>query len=121
MKVNYAKPNTRQFDDAVDLFQRLGLVQEPTQEVQAFCHRHDVTEDLVHAMEAVKQEFPSSVNLTVYVDEDPDEGAEWLVIEITSSANVRDFLRSYNQCTKRWIAELPAKALEFIRLSYSLL
>jgi hypothetical protein len=84
-----------------------------------FCQQKGILEELRTATELANECFPSRRSLRIFLDDDPDEDGQWIVVEVTTEQDVDDFLNAYNGCISLWAKTIPTEGVAFIRLSYN--
>jgi hypothetical protein len=85
--------------------------------VAKFAHEQNILDDLKTALDIANSTFGGS-GTKVYLDQDPEDEGEWLVINIAASGQADEFLKTYDRCIDAWLASIPRRAMSLIRLSY---
>jgi hypothetical protein len=91
---------------------------EMTPEIDAFCLRLGVRKHVPIAIQIVEESFSSARELALEREQDPETGEEWLVLDLTISGGVDDFLREYDQFTEKKVRMIPWPEVLKIRLSW---
>jgi hypothetical protein len=87
----------------------------------AFCLRQRLLRPLLIAIDLIKQYFPKVQDLHLQLDQDPETGDEWLVLDITVQGEVDDVLESYEAYTSQWVSSVPWPQRDKLRLSYNII
>jgi hypothetical protein len=98
----------------------LGL-SEVTPDALAYCLRYGLWQYLLTATTLIGQCFPSIHACRLRLEQEPETGEEWLVIEITLQEDVDEVLSSYDAYTDRWVTQVPWPERDKIRLVYNVL
>jgi len=98
----------------------LAMHSSDPQKVSVFCHRYGILRHLEEAVNIVKKSFASLRHLTIYLDQDYDDEEDRVVIDVSVSIAVDDFLQQYNQCIIAWATDISPDGLAHIRLLYDI-
>ncbi len=90
-------------------------------DVATFSNRMGIEENLKIAVDLVRESFSAIEDLSLMLEEDPDDPDEsWVSVGFVSKQSVQDFHRSYRAYTSDWIAATDPLKRRLVRLSYSL-
>jgi hypothetical protein len=92
-----------------------------SEEVHAFCQRHGLTDYLSMALGLARQCFPIVGDPTVQLEQDPEDGESYLVIEIRAGGGEEDCARSHRRYLSAWANTAPWPAVHLIRLLYDII
>jgi hypothetical protein len=87
-----------------------------SEEVREFCERHALIDHLVKAMELARECFTIVGEPGVQLEQDPEDGDEYLVLDIQVRSSVSECVESNVRFARAWteFAELPE--IRLIRL-----
>jgi hypothetical protein len=89
-------------------------------DVSVFCGQHGVLESVRAGIAIVEECFPSRKALSVFLDDDPEDAGQSIIVEVTTEQDVDEFLKTYNRCASLWAERIPTEGLSLMRLSYNL-
>ncbi len=85
--------------------------------VRVFCEQHGIQADAETTLRIAQECFhPTAV--TIKVEEDPEDGWEWLAIDVFAKFTVDEMLAANNRCTERRIAAVSLDKYPLIRLLF---
>jgi hypothetical protein len=93
---------------------------EAPAEARAFCAEHGLLLHVEAAVHLVKLCFPLIRNLALRVQQDPEEGEEWLLVRAAVGGTKEEALQSYRQYVRRWTGGVPLPQRAKVRLSYTI-
>ena len=99
----------------------LGRLCDAPARVAAFCEVHGILHDLQTAVELTENAFPARDELRVFLDHDPDDEREYIVVKVTLHADVPGFMRAYRQCRQAWAIALSPAGMDCICFGYNVL
>jgi hypothetical protein len=71
------------------------------------------------ALALVREYFASVQACQLRLEQDPETGEAWLVLEVTLQQDVDTLLAAYDGYTDRWVAQVPWPARDQIQLVYN--
>jgi hypothetical protein len=89
-------------------------------EVRDFCWRHDLLHHLNRAVELARQYFSIVGDPVVKLEQDPEEGEWYLVLEIRVEGDESECARGDREYLRSWANSTPWPAVHLIQLSYDL-
>ena len=98
----------------------LGL-SEVTPDALAYCFRHGLRQSLLIAIALLRQCFSSVHACRLRLEQEPETGEEWLVLDVTLQEDVEKVLAGCDAYTDRWIAQVPWPERDKIQLVYNVL
>ena len=98
----------------------LGL-SEVTPDALAYCLQHGLQQYLFTAIALIGQWFPSIHACRLRLEQEPETGEEWLVIEVTLQEDVDEVLSSCDAYTDRWVVQVSWPERDKIQLVYNVL
>jgi hypothetical protein len=70
------------------------------------------------AIGLVGSSFPGVKQISLEVSQDPDEGAEWIIVRVVADAPPAALRHSYGQFIRHWVWTKPPDKRSLVRLSY---
>ena len=98
----------------------LGLSEGPPDALE-YCLRQGLRQDLLTAIELVRQCFVKVHACHLRLEQDPETGEEWLVLDVTLQEDVDAVLAHCDVYTDRWITQTPWPERDKIRLVYNVM
>ena len=98
----------------------LGL-SEVTPDALAYCLQHGLRHYLLLAIDLIHQCFSSVDACHLRLEQDPETGEEWLVLDITLQEDVEEVLANCDAYTDRWVSQVPWPEREKIQLVYNVI
>jgi hypothetical protein len=98
----------------------LGLSEAPP-DALTYCLRHGLQQYLLAALTLIRQCFSSVHACRLRLEQDPEAGEEWLVLEVALQEDVEKVLAGCDAYTDRWVAQVPWPECDKIRLVYNVL
>ena len=92
-----------------------------SEELSDFCSRHGVLAHLRTAIEYLKASFPSVERLNLQLEQDPETGDEWILLNFDVSENVDDVLCRYDYYTDLLVKSVPWSERNRIRVAYNIM
>jgi hypothetical protein len=89
-------------------------------EIVAFCARERIGKELDKAIQLAKKHFVVSTDPTVQLEQDPELDDFHLVVEVSTSGEVRDIVAAHQHFAQEWAAAVPWPKSEKIRLTYDI-
>jgi len=89
--------------------------------VLQFCHREGVFQYLLIAIELAQKHFPSIYGKQIELEQDPDTGEEWIILDVTIDGEVAKLLKNYDRYTDDWISSVPWPERTKVRFSYNII
>lgn len=86
--------------------------------VKEFCRLHDLSAPLMTALNLANAMFPAVQCLRVGVREDPENGAEWLIVRVVAGCSPEEAQQAYMRFIASWVASVPRFKRGLVRLSY---
>jgi hypothetical protein len=88
-------------------------------EALEYCLRQGLWQYLLVALDLVREYFASVQACQLRLEQDPETGEAWLVLEVTLQKDVDTLLADYDVYTDRWVAQVPWPACDQIQLVYN--
>jgi hypothetical protein len=88
-------------------------------QVADFIRREGIDANVHKADSLVRELFPQVRTVRCEVSRDPEESAEWIVVEVASTASPAELTAAYREYIKRWVRETPPEKRRLVRLSYT--
>lgn len=85
-------------------------------DVRAFCQRHQLLNDLTRAIELAKQCFSMVGDPVVVLEQDPEDGEWYLVLEIRVAGEEHECIQAHRRYIRSWANSTPWPAVHLIRL-----
>jgi hypothetical protein len=98
----------------------LGLSKGPLDALEYYL-RQGLRQDLLTAIELMRQCFVKVHAYRLRLEQDPETGEEWLVLDVTLQEDVDAVLAHCDIYTDRWIAQTPWPERDKIRLVYNVM
>jgi hypothetical protein len=73
------------------------------------------------AIDLIGRCFSSIQDLHLQLEQDPEVGEEWLVLDVTIQGEVEEVLNEYDNYTDHWVSSVPWPERDKIRLSYNVI
>jgi len=86
-----------------------------------YCLRHELRQDLLTAIDLMRQGFSKVYACHLRLEQDPETGEEWLGLDVALQEDVDAVLAHYDVYTDRWIAQTPWPERDKIRLVYDVM
>lgn len=86
-----------------------------------YCLRHELRQYLLNAIDLMRQGFSKVYACHLRLEQDPETGEEWLVLDVALQEDVDAVLAHYDVYTDRWIAQTPWPERDKIRLVYDVM
>lgn len=86
-----------------------------------FCSRQGILPYLPVAIESIEACFSSIQELHLQPEQDPETGAEWLVLNVTIQEDEEKVLDAYGRYTDRWVSAVPWPERNKVCLSYNII
>ncbi|MGR3309771.1 MAG: hypothetical protein ACUZ77_03260 [Candidatus Brocadiales bacterium] len=88
-------------------------------DILAFLVRTHSIKSFFRTVDLVSSSFKQIISIDFRKEEDPEvEGISWICIDIETSAENDEILRGYDVFTKRFVAEIPAEARQYLRIAF---
>ena len=91
-----------------------------TDEVRDFCRRHDLLVHLGRAIELARQYFSIAGDPVVKLEQDPEDGEWYLVLEIRVEGGESECARADREYLRSWANSTPWPAVHLIQLFYDI-
>jgi hypothetical protein len=98
----------------------LGL-SEVTPDALAYCLQHGLRHSLLLAIDLIHQCFCSVDACPLRLEQDPETGEAWLVLDVTFQEDVEKVLANCDAYTDRWVSQVPWPEREKIQLVYTVI
>lgn len=85
-------------------------------EVQDFCRRHQLLGPLAKAIDLVRRCFSVVGEPSVQLEQDPEDGEWYLVLEVRVEGEEGECLRAHRAYVRTWANSTPWPAVHMIRL-----
>jgi hypothetical protein len=92
-----------------------------SRDVEGFCTREDITQELGLAVEIAKRHFDIIGNPNIYVDEDPEYDDKYIVLEITTRGDYKKVSDSHCSYARDLVKEVKWPEITKIRLAYDII
>lgn len=92
-----------------------------SREILDFCVEYNLCGYIDFSIDLIKRCFPSVKEVRLQLEQDPEEGDEWVVIDFEITAEVEEVLERYDYYTELWVDAVPWPERDMIRLSYNLI
>lgn len=89
-------------------------------EVRPFCMKEGILNYVPVATDIIEQSFQQIDKIGMAVEEDPETGEGWLLIDITVYGEVGEILEQYERYTEKWVDAVPWPERDKIRLSFNI-
>jgi hypothetical protein len=89
-------------------------------EVLPFCTKEGISHYVLIAIDLIERNFPEVDKVEMQVEEDPETGEKWLLIEIVAHGRLEEVVENYNRYTECWISSVPWPERHKIRLSFAI-
>jgi hypothetical protein len=86
------------------------------EEVRAFCQRHQLLDPLAKAIELAKRCFSMVDEPSVQLEQDPDDGEWYLVLEIRVKGEESESIQAHKEYVWSWANSTPWPEVSMIRL-----
>jgi hypothetical protein len=97
-----------------------GIASVPNQ-VRQFMSNHGIEDDARTIVESIRERFPAGSGIDIRVDDDPEGGGEWLVIDVSNrAAPVDEVLHGYDAFLTDWLTTASPTADHLIRVTLNL-
>jgi hypothetical protein len=87
-----------------------------SEEARAFGRRHDLMDHLAMAIELARQCFTIVGRPRVQLEQDPEDGEWYLVLEVQCRGDERECRDAHKRYLKTWASSAPWPAVHLIRL-----
>jgi hypothetical protein len=87
-----------------------------SKEVRAFCQRHQLLDPLAKAIELAKRCFSMVGEPSVQLEQDPEDGEWYLVLEILVKGEEHECIQAHKEYVWSWANSTPWPAVHMIRL-----
>ena len=87
-----------------------------SEEARAFGQRHDLMDHLATAIELARQCFTIVGNPAIHLEQDPEDGERYLVLEVRCRGDEREGIDAHKRYLKTWANSAPWPAVHLIRL-----
>jgi hypothetical protein len=91
-----------------------------SQEVRDFCQRHQLLDHLARAIELARQCFSIVGDPVVQLEQDPEDGEWYLVLEIRVEGDEGACARADREYLRSWANSAPWPAVHLIRLLFDI-
>jgi hypothetical protein len=85
-------------------------------EVRDFCECHQLLDPLAKAIELVKRCFSVVDEPTVVLEQDPEDGEWYLVLEVRVEGEEDECMRAHRAYVRTWANSTPWPAVHMIRM-----
>jgi len=92
-----------------------------TPEIIEFCSQERITSYLPSAVNSVEKNFPTTTELKIEVEQDPETEEEWIVLNVTIRGEVDEVLDNYDKYVNYWVSTVPWPERQKIRLLYNVI
>ena len=90
-----------------------------SQEVLDFCQRHQLLDPLAKAIELVRRCFSVVVEPSVQLEQDPEDGEWYLVLEVRAEGEESECMQAHRAYVRTWANSTPWPAVHMIRLIFN--
>jgi hypothetical protein len=97
------------------------ILPQITPEIIEFCSRERITSYLPSAINSIERNFPTTSELKIEVEQDPETDEEWLVLNVTTRGEVDEVLNHYDKYINYWVSTVPWPERQKIRLLYNII
>lgn len=104
-------------EERVDRFPK-GIL---TPEIIDFSTRQGIEDYLKVGITLVQGCFSPIRNIDLQLEEDPETGEEWVIINVTVQGEVGEVLDDYERYTEEWVTSVPWPEREKVCLSYNII
>jgi hypothetical protein len=88
-------------------------------EVIEFCQRHGIESYLAKAEELATRLFPHVVRISVELEEDPEDGDQYLVLDVLADSDEDECFNAHKSYRSTWANSIAWPEVCLIRLTYS--
>jgi len=92
-----------------------------SEELSDFSNRYNISAHLRTAIEILKASFPSVERVNLQLEQDPESGDEWILINFDVSGRVDDILLRYDHYTDLLVKSVPWPERDRIRIAYNIM
>jgi hypothetical protein len=89
-----------------------------SEEVTEFCHRHAIESDLAKAEELATRLFPHVVRIRIELEEDPEDGDQYLVLEVLAKGGEDECFNAHKRYLSNWANSVDWPEVRLIRMIY---
>ncbi len=90
-------------------------------DVLRFAMRHGISQYLTRAAELVTESIPDVQQVDSWVECDPENGDEWVQLEVTTTAGSDAVYEGHTAYTRKWAAAVPVPAMKRICISFNMI
>jgi hypothetical protein len=87
-------------------------------EVIEFCRRHAIERYLAKAEELAARLFPQVVRIGVELEQDPEDGDQYLVLEVLANGEEDECFNAHKSYLSTWANSVGWPEVRLIRLTY---
>jgi hypothetical protein len=91
-----------------------------SEQVRAFCQRHELMDHLVTAVNLARQCFSIIGSPIVHLEQDPEDAEWYLVLDIQVRGEEEDCSNAHRRYLRAWANSVPWPAVHLIRLLYEI-
>ena len=88
-------------------------------DILQFCSQHGILQYVPVAVDLIEEYLSPIQGLHIQLEQDPETGEEWLVIDVTIQGDVKEILDEYDKYTDHWVSSVPWPQSDKFRLSYN--
>ncbi len=96
----------------------VGRVAPLSAEVIDFCQRNAIEAHLAKAEELATRLFPQVVRISIELEEDPEDGDQYLVLDVLANANEDECFHAHKSYLSTWANSVGWPEVRLIRLTY---
>ena len=98
----------------------LGL-SEVAPDALSYCLQHGLQHYLLLGIDLIHQCFARVDACHLRLEQEPETGEEWLVLDVTLQEGVEEALANCDAYTDRWVSQVPWPERERLRLGYNVI
>src|SRR5260370_28655408 len=96
----------------------IGPLAPRSDEVIEFCQSHAIEGYLAKAEELATRLFPQVVRISVELEEDPEDGDQYLVLEVLANGDEDECFNAHKSYLSLWANSVGWPEVRMIRLTY---
>jgi hypothetical protein len=99
--------------------QKVSIFAHHSDEVIEFCQRHAIENYLANAEELATRLFPHVVRIRVAREEDPEDGDQYLVMDVFANGDEDECFNAHKNYLSIWANSVAWPEVRLIRLTYN--
>jgi hypothetical protein len=104
--------------DVAHVEKEVSRVAPRSDEVIEFCQRHAIESCLAKAEELARRLFPHIEKISVELEEDPEDGDQYLVLDVLANGNEDECFNAHKSYLSIWANSVGWPEVRLIRLTY---